>query len=130
MLKKCFKCGVEKSIDEYYAHPKMADGHLGKCKECAKKDVLLRSILKREYIRNYEKKRGKTEKRKLYTKKHTSEWRLKNPEKYLAHNVVNNAIRDGKIIKPALCEICGEKAKLHGHHYDYSKPMEVVWLCP
>ena len=44
-MKKCFKCGIEKEINEFYKHPMMADGHLGKCKECNKKDV----------IENYEK---------------------------------------------------------------------------
>lgn len=37
--KVCFKCRVEKAIDDFYKHPKMADGHLGKCKECTKLDV-------------------------------------------------------------------------------------------
>lgn len=37
--KICFKCDTLKSIDEFYSHKKMKDGHLNKCKECTRKDV-------------------------------------------------------------------------------------------
>ena len=35
--KTCFKCNTEKPLSDYYKHTKMGDGHLGKCKECTKK---------------------------------------------------------------------------------------------
>jgi hypothetical protein len=41
MLKTCFKCGETKDVDEFYRHPRMSDGRLGKCKSCTKKDVEL-----------------------------------------------------------------------------------------
>ena len=39
--KICFKCGVEKDLDDFYKHPQMGDGHLNKCKECNKNDTHL-----------------------------------------------------------------------------------------
>ena len=35
-MKKCFKCGKEKPLSEYYKHPKMGDGHLGNAKNVRK----------------------------------------------------------------------------------------------
>jgi ribosomal protein S27AE len=55
------------------------------------------------------------------------QWRISNPEKAYAHYVVSNAIRYGKLVKNA-CEVCGA-SKVDAHHNDYTKPLEVVWLC-
>lgn len=51
----------------------------------------------------------------------------KSPEKYQAHQEVLKAIRKGTLIKLP-CQFCGIK-QVEGHHSDYSKPLEVVWLC-
>ena len=71
----------------------------------------------------------KTKEGKLARKKSLENYRKKFPEKYRATNAINNAIRDGKIIRPEYCEECGKEIKLHGHHDDYSKYLEVRWLC-
>lgn len=68
--KKCFKCGETKLIDKFYKHPRMLDGHLGKCAECTKKDVRLReSVLKKspEWVEK-ERKRGLDKYVRLYRK--------------------------------------------------------------
>lgn len=38
-MKKCFKCSLVKSLDDFYKHKRMADGHLNKCISCTKKDT-------------------------------------------------------------------------------------------
>ena len=60
---------------------------------------------------------------------HKAEWEARNPEKRKAHHAVNNAVRDGRLVKLP-CEKCGSTKRVHGHHDDYSKPLEVRWLCP
>lgn len=126
-MKKCFKCNEVKSLSEFYRHSEMKDGHLNKCKMCTKKDVRL-DRKNSPNARLYDKKRWReSEKRRERQAKNTKIWREKYPEKYKAHNILNNAIRDKKI-KKMNCEICGDKA--HAHHDDYTKPLDVCWLCP
>lgn len=59
----------------------------------------------------------------------TREMRDRHPEKYKARTEVGNTIRDGRLFRPKKCERCARDYKLHAHHEDYSKPLDVIWLC-
>ncbi len=125
-MKKCFKCGLLKDLHDFYKHKMMADGHLNKCKDCAKKDVR-KHRMENDSVREYDRNRSKYPHRAKHLRENAKKWREQNPEGNKAHNAVNNAVRDGRLIKGA-CEVCGEK-RTHAHHDDYSKPLSVKWLC-
>jgi hypothetical protein len=50
-----------------------------------------------------------------------------------AQSKLRRNITNGNIIKPTKCEQCDREVFdsiiLHAHHDDYSKPLEVRWLC-
>ena len=54
-------------------------------------------------------------------------YRSKYPGKSAAHDELTKAIRSGKVTRKP-CEQCGN-INVEGHHKDYSKQLEVVWLC-
>lgn len=124
--KVCFKCGVEKPLTDFYKHVGMADGHLNKCKECAKQDNNKYREKNIESVREYDRSRQHIDRHK-----NPREYRRKNPQKYKAHNAVNNAVRDGRLLKSEVCEECGEDRHLYGHHHSYEKVywLDVKWLC-
>lgn len=138
--KTCFKCKLEKPVEEFYRHSEMGDGRLGKCKDCTKADVRRNYHAKREQYREYDRQRAmlthRVEARRDYAR--TPQGRAaharanrgyaeRNPAKRAAQIAAGNAIRDGRI-KRKPCEVCGE-ARAQAHHDDYGKPLDVRWLC-
>ncbi len=145
-MKKCFKCHEVKPLSCFYKHRIMKDGHLGKCKCCTKQDVARHRCDNISKIKAYDKARANNPNRvagrKSYAEKlqsttegrkkllgYKAKYRERNPIKRKAMGVVNNAVKRGKLDKNP-CEICGSEKRIHGHHDDYSKPLEVRWLCP
>lgn len=113
--KSCTTCKTTfgaKSIDDmalfFYREKKRPDGFFYICKTCSK-----RKSTPQQNVRNN--KRYKTSARYNF--------------RYRARYLLWNALAAGKIIRPDNCEKCKKLCKPHGHHTDYGKPLDVMWLC-
>jgi hypothetical protein len=69
-MKTCKNCGLSKTLDEFYPHPQMKDGHLNHCRDCVKKRVKSRETLLRNDSKwvNSERARGREKGKKYYEK--------------------------------------------------------------
>jgi len=59
----------------------------------------------------------------------TARWKKRNAHKSAVHSLVCWAIKAKVMHRKENCEECGIYCKTNAHHEDYSKPMEVQWLC-
>ncbi len=129
----CAGCGQDKFADGFYPDRSSRSGFCRLCKACTKA-------------------RHSTPEFMAKTRERVRQWRILNPripkprvtrarvtldpavarQRYLARGILRKAVQDNRIVKPGVCSDCGsatERMELHGHHEDYSKPLEVAWLC-
>lgn len=129
---RCAKCCQFLPFEMFYKTKRTLLGIKSECRACH----IETSIASRDKDRH-------RENRKLYARKA----RERDPEKVRriereaslartkdhrtsARNSLNAAIRSGALVRPDVCEECGNTGKIHGHHHDYAKPLDVNWLCP
>lgn len=113
--KKCMKCGELKPLSAFYRHPRMKDGHLNKCIDCAKKDV-------KNHKKNNPESVFKT-RLKVFKKKKT---------RTSMYKLMDAALKAGKLVNPGVCSICGttaDKHRIEAHHENYDEPLKVIWCC-
>lgn len=124
--KTCFKCNTTKPLSEFYKHKQMGDGHLNKCKTCTKSDAYQRrhNSPARDRILEYDRKRGSRQ-----TQGQINAYRSRRPLVTKAHSAVGRALNSGQLVRPEACEHCSKVGRVNGHHEDYHKPLDVIWLC-
>lgn len=126
-MKKCTMCGLVKASDDYYRHPFGADGRMSRCKDCTKRAARINYRENRKHYQAYERARCQNPERRRKAREYQSGRLARAAEKYRARTAVGNAVRDGRLV-PQPCEVCGSE-KVQAHHEDYSKPLDVIWLC-
>ena len=132
----CKQCKKTKLVNSFYSSNK------SRCKECVCLNVRTHREGKAEHYNQYDRERSllphRVKAREDYAKtdagikageKAKARWIKRHPAERAAHIILGNAVRDGKIDKPNSCSLCDTGGRIHGHHDDYTKPLDVKWLC-
>ena len=129
--KPCKKCGEVKPREQFYKHTGFMDGRHSACKSCMSIEAAAYRQRNREKCATWGRKSRSNPERREYVNRKNREWRENNQEKIRAHQRLNWMVKKGSIVRGpcARMEQGGCSGPVHGHHEDYSKPLEVVWLC-
>ncbi len=111
-----------KRLESQHRYRQSEKGKLGQSRRYKK-------YRKTEYGRNKGLERMKQFRQTAKFKQAIERYRSKYPEKRKAQYTLYNAVHENKIIRPNECSICRKSCIPQGHHYDYSKPLSVIWLC-
>lgn len=139
-MKECTKCG-ETDVSKFCRDSRKKDGLQSQCKGCQSESTAKRKRLglttesdtrhlNSEKRKNTQKKWLSSDKGKLSKKKTSEKMTSIYPHKQKARRKLAYEIAKGNIIKPSICSQCGANdRKIHGHHFNYALPTEVVWCC-
>jgi hypothetical protein len=141
--KACSRCSEVRPLTEFHADRRAPDGKRSECKACTQASVKrwresnsdahraadarykagLPGEVKRAWSRSYLQRHPdrRAEQRRRFRREH--------PDKARAHNALNKAVQEGRLQRPAACQWCGAGGRIEGSHRDYSRPLEVLWLC-
>lgn len=119
-MKKCVRCKETKLLEMFNREIGQKDGLNSYCKECRRKYDKNRSHSRIDKVAYYESNKEKIKKQINKNKKNK-------PKQCKAISILNRAVSSGKI-KRGVCYVC-ENKKTDGHHWDYDKPLSVIWLC-
>lgn len=124
-MKQCPKCCTTKPSTAFGRNRGRRDGMQTYCFDCRKAIYLERQ----EHEVQYQLKYISTHRDKVAQWHRNSLAKPENRAKNRTRGITQNAIRSGKLVKPDNCEHCGESVRLYAHHHDYTKPLEVEFLC-
>ena len=137
--KRCSRCGESKPTRSFYKHARSVDGLRGQCKDCERSYQQTengRAVRVAANARYRATSRGRakcaaTALRYKTTIKERGATRYYDrfPERIRAVNALNHAIRADRMMREPRCSTCGKIARTDAHHDDYSKPLDVRWLC-
>lgn len=112
-MKKCSKCNMEKELSDFR--------ECNVCKTCYNRRVELW-----KKANGYNKKIMKS--RTIINRKSQKKYAEKNMIKVTCRYICRQAVKKWELIKLP-CEVCNSINRIEAHHEDYSKPLDVKWLC-
>ena len=129
---RCGSCGRYLPAQEFYEDRRTPNGLKSQCKTCHTRSNLKTRDLIKKRLANRAYMRRNRERNLVNVRAQECLASRKRPRTVgrRARYLLNLAVRRGDIVKPDNCSCCGrDDLILHGHHEDYSKPLDVTWLC-
>ena len=77
----------------------------------------------------YKEWRKKNPRQDNTAKERLQRYRELNRDKVRARDKLYYEIKKGRILRPDKCSECGKLGKIEADHHDYTKPLDVTWLC-
>ena len=133
--KFCTVCNTYKLLESFSKHSDgCKQGLRSQCKSCcADKNKIWydEKVKDPDFIEKQRQKYSvqnlKRDQKTEYNSEKYLRYKEKNKDRLIARDKVHKAIDAGKIFKKP-CEKCGN-IKSEAHHEDYTKPLDVIWLC-
>ncbi len=119
-VRDCTKCGVPVVLDA-----RRIAGSLYVCVSC--KTTASKRWKSANRDRHNANQRRWWQENPEKTQRYLRQWAAGNPEKKRAQGALQHAVRSGRIARGNCC-VC-LSPRVQGHHEDYTKPLEVMWLC-
>lgn len=121
--KYCPKCACFRALTDFNKNKSSRDHLQSRCRSCQ----LIQNQEWRE--RNPDSSRALARRRNRYYRS-IGKRKRDSLQQRRAHDLVYKAIIRGELIRPSECPRCGgTNSPIHAHHDDYSKPLDVQWLC-
>ena len=120
-MRTCNRCGKTQCLTAYNNKTVGPNGKSLRCKTCTREESRTYRIDHRDELNTYRRKWGKENPEKRQSAEAPFAYQMTVRAK------VRIAVKTGKLTRKP-CVKCGA-AKVEAHHADYSKPLDVMWMC-
>lgn len=123
----CTKCNLEKPKHLFNKSSRHTSGMCPWCKVCESKRKTAWKLNNPKKAVEYAIKFRNENRSSVYAK--NKEYEKNNHAAKLAKMAVRRAIIKGVLIRPKKCSLCPKKENIEAHHENYSKQLDVKWVC-
>ena len=137
MTKQCKQCGKNLPVTSFAVADTKRGYRRGVCRDCLRPhlNAYAKASRSRRYHANAGKYRDKLRRKNLerHAKnraehyRQNREYEKRHPDRHRAKARVQYALKTGKLTRLP-CQVCGV-TKTQAHHDDYTRPLDVIWLC-
>lgn len=102
---------------------------MSRCITCTKANATANRLANIERVREYDRQRSSLAHRVEKRAQVYAVWKARHPDRRRAQILLGNAVACKRVIPWPCCALPECNKKPEAHHFDYSMPLSVTWLC-